>query len=142
MNLDNLIIDCPEPNVSWHLNLDESPPIINERLNDEVEVSVGESDEPAASQTTSENGSCLGSGTKWESVAEFTNKFDLLDFLYGYSHKMTTSHGNQTSKCNLHCGRHSQVYGYYTCTSTKCIKAPDDKCSFRFRVYTIIILYT
>ena len=38
----------------------------------------------------------------WSKMKEFKNNNELTDFLYSYTHKMTQSHGRQTSKCNQH----------------------------------------
>jgi len=79
---------------------------------------------------------------RWQLTAEFENKQCLKDFIQQYTHKMTASHGMQKSKCNKHAERHLQHYGYLRCSSVKCIKTPDDICTFVFKVcfVTFILL--
>ena len=114
MNLDNLGLD----NISGDICL---------VLEEEGDTSL------AGSQAGSVAGSQARTGD-WELLERFDTQIELLDFLYQYSFKMVVTHGNQTSKCPLHIEKHSQSYGYYSCSSVRCHKVPEDKCFFRLRV--------
>ena len=70
----------------------------------------------------------------WLLINDF-NEEDLKDFLLSYTHKMTSTHGSQLSKCNLHPrSTHKQEYGYMRCSSLKCFKTEEDSCLFVFKV--------
>ena len=71
----------------------------------------------------------------WEFFKEYPSKDDFYLFLFASPFKMTSTHGNQTSTCLFHnIEKHLQVYGYYKCVSTRCLKGRDDVCSFQFKV--------
>lgn len=74
----------------------------------------------------------------WEFVEQFESKSELEAFLSTYTHKMTATHGCQPCICSashsqIH-SSHKQLYGYLRCSSTICCAAPEDRCSFRFKV--------
>jgi len=56
-------------------------------------------------------------------------------FIVTYTHKMTSTHGSQESRCTFHdtTEKHKQTYGYYKCTSSKCFRSPEDSCTLQFR---------
>ena len=74
------------------------------------------------------------SDTNWVILQEFKSEVELEAFILSYTHKMTSTHGNQESRCIFHSlDRHQQSYGYYKCTSSKCYKEQEDACSLQFR---------
>ena len=75
----------------------------------------------------------------WELFKKFKNKTDLLNFFYTYSFKMTTTHGNQTNKFPLHIEKDSHTYGYYACSSKRCLKLESVSGSLRIRVSSVLI---
>ncbi len=77
----------------------------------------------------------------WQPLQEFTSVNEMNCFLNTYSHKMTASHGNQKSNCKIHIDSHPQLYGYYKCSSKKCVQDPTDICNFRIRVNKLLCSY-
>ena len=78
---------------------------------------------------------CTGIGSGWHQINEFKCIEEMDEFLQAYTHKVTSSHGNQVSKCKKHVSDgHVQTYGYLRCSSVKCLKVPGDSCSFSFKV--------
>ena len=74
------------------------------------------------------------SDTNWVILQEFKSEVELEAFILSYTHKMTSTHGNQEYRCIFHSlDRHQQSYGYYKCTSSKCYKEQEDACSLQFR---------
>ncbi len=78
----------------------------------------------------------------WEFVDIFKSKNELEAFLGSYTHKMTASHGGNPGICSapfsVHPSKiqtsHKHTYGYYRCSSTKCVQQPEERCSFSFKV--------
>ena len=114
--------------LKFKMSIDSADVSLDLRLSDgDVELEV---------EAARPRGSNLKSDTHWVILKTFKSDVELETFIRTYTHKMTSTHGNQVSKCIYHDmdEKHKQTYGYYKCTSSKCHKETSDKCSFEFRV--------
>jgi len=103
-------------------------------------LNVSSDDESVSAGAASSISSVIAD--RWQLTAEFENKQYLTDYIQQYTHKMTASHGKQKTKCNKHAEKHLQHYGYLRCSSVKCIKAPDDICTFVFKVCFVLFTFS
>lgn len=99
-----------------------------------LHLELTESEPESEPENFNPSGNLPKSYKVWKVIQEFASAVLFESFLITYSHKMTATHGSQVSRCAFHSHKHKQTYGYYKCTSSKCIKDSGDSCSYQLRV--------
>ena len=115
------------------LNLSISDSETTESTNEEEESNQpSQSSQP--SQFSQSSQSTQSSGI-WVSLGDHSTRVEFESFLTKHPFKLTSTHGNQRSRCTIHSNdKHYQTYSYYKCSSTKCFKESEDSCSFQLKV--------
>ena len=125
--------------VSWHLELNESNedgPIssVDGAPASSVDGAPASSVEDDPTSSVDGASSVEDAPADWEIVKRCSGDTELVEYLYSLPYKMTATHGKQVSKCSLHTDGHKQLYGYYACSSVRCLGVQGDTCQFQLKV--------